>query len=78
MPGICNKNDETTVLAHLGGGGMGTKRSDLFAAFCCSACHDYVDGRAGKNNATLAELWHLHGVMRTQEIWLSEGLIKID
>ena len=78
LPGICNFNPATTVLAHLGGSGMGQKRSDLHGSFACSACHDAVDSRVrvGISNEQL-ELWHLHGMVRTQEIWEREGLIKI-
>jgi len=78
LPGVCNFNNETTVLAHLGGSGIGMKRSDLAASFACSACHDAVDSRVrvGISNEQL-ELWHLHGMVRTQEIWEREGLIKI-
>ena len=76
IPGVCNGNPETVVLAHLNGGGMGAKREDIHGAFCCSACHDVLDGRANSNyKPELLELWHHHGVMRTQEIWLREGLI---
>lgn len=45
IPGVCNHNNETVVLCHLGGAGMGTKNDDMFGAFGCSACHDVVDGR---------------------------------
>lgn len=78
LMGICNFNPETTVLAHLGGGGMGAKKPDIQAAFCCSSCHDALDGRANYliDKDTL-ELAHRQGVERTQDIWLREGLIKI-
>lgn len=77
LPGICNRNPETTVLAHLNGGGMGIKKSDIFAAFCCSSCHDEIDGRTMKLDRDHAELEHRRGVERTQEYWLRNGFIKI-
>ena len=43
--GACNGNPETTVFAHLGGGGMGMKSNDIHGAYCCSGCLDVVDGR---------------------------------
>lgn len=45
LPGVCNFNDETTVLAHLPSTakGMGTKSSDLHGVFACSSCHDAMD-----------------------------------
>lgn len=72
---ICNHNPETTVLAHLNGGGMGTKHSDLMAAFACSACHDEIDRRTMNFGAQYVRLAHLEGIMRTLQIWLDEGLV---
>lgn len=48
LPGICNHNPETVVLAHYRLAGMcgtGIKPSDLLGAFACSSCHDCIDGR---------------------------------
>lgn len=79
---ICNGNPETTVLAHCNGGGMGKKRLDIHAAYCCSACHSEVDRLPNINHLTkfddaikLLKFWE--GVFRSQEIMLKEGLIKI-
>lgn len=80
LPGICNFNPETTVLAHLNGGGMGTKKSDLLAAFCCSSCHDEIDGRTNISSVcehAFLELYFRKGVERTQEFWLQNGFITI-
>lgn len=81
IPGVCNGNPETVVLCHLGGGGMGTKRSDIHAAYGCSDCHDVVDGRNAALRRILPDgdlrLFFYEGVIRTQEIMLAEGLIKI-
>lgn len=77
LPYVCNRNNETVVLAHLGGGGMGFKKPDLFGAFSCSNCHDAVDGRVGTiYSKDELELMHRQGVERTQKIWLDEDLIK--
>lgn len=78
IPGICNFNPETVVLCHLNGGGSGTKHSDLFGAFGCSDCHSAVDGRI-KTEYSKAELdlMLLEAMVRTQKIWLDEGLVKI-
>ena len=78
IPGVCNGNPETTVLAHLPGGGMGRKRADIHGAYACSSCHDAVDGRLERRSLTAEYLsrCHLDGVIRTQEIMLGEGLIK--
>jgi hypothetical protein len=74
IPGHCNHNPETTVLCHLGGGGMGVKQHDLHAAFGCSDCHDVIDGRQrSRFTRTELKLFHLEGVIRTQQILISEG-----
>lgn len=48
IPGVCNGNPETTVLAHIRRGnvaGMGQKPPDLCGVWACSACHDVMDRR---------------------------------
>ena len=76
--GVCNGNQETTVLAHLGGGGMGMKQPDLFGAYCCSSCHDVLDGRVNSTyNRQTLQLWNLEGIIRTQRILLDKGLITL-
>ena len=79
IPGICNDNSETVVLAHYrlaGTCGTGLKPDDLQAAIGCSNCHDAIDGRI-KTDYTRDELRLLHaeGVFRTQAIWKNEGFI---
>lgn len=80
IPGICNGDAETTVLAHLNGGGMGMKRPDTSAAWACSSCHDAVDGRSSMNGVIYSDdeimLMFHEGVIRTQEQLISEGKIK--
>lgn len=81
IPGVCNHNSETVVLAHLNGGGMGMKTHDLHGAFCCSDCHDMLDGRVSRisHEYTGAELklMHYDGIKRTQDYWIANGLLKI-
>lgn len=61
----CNGGGETTVLAHLPdeSHGMGRKSDDLSAVFCCSACHDAIDGRGTgrvtQNELDAAREWYL-------------------
>jgi hypothetical protein len=77
IPGICNHDRETTVLAHLPSEtkGMGNKSHDFFAVFACSECHYHLD------NNRLSELdrlyFSLRALMRTWEIWVSLGLVFI-
>lgn len=76
IPGVCNYNPETTVAAHMNGGGMGRKVHDIFSARCCSSCHDAVDGRVACafNQPTLHGFF-IDGVLRTQQQLIDEGLI---
>ncbi|MBL5898554.1 DUF1364 domain-containing protein [Lelliottia amnigena] len=80
IPGYCNGNPETSVLAHYrmaGTCGKGCKPDDQQAAIACSGCHDVIDGRNNTNDYTHDELrlMHAEGVLRTQEIWRREGFI---
>jgi len=76
IPGHCNGDPSTTSFAHINGGGMGTKKSDLHGAYCCSDCHDAVDGRVRtKWSRNELELWHWQGVGRTQDILVEKGLL---
>ena len=78
IPGICNFNPETVVLAHLSGGGWGLKRDDHEAAYCCSKCHDALDGRRKTPySQTELKLMHYDGVMRTQKLLIEQGLIVV-
>ena len=87
MPNICNHNPETTIFAHINGGGMGMKQPDTEGAYCCSTCHDMLDGRAVNYAAMTAEqceyfnmslkLHHHEGAMRTRKILIDKGLIMI-
>jgi len=79
IPGVCNRNPETTVLAHLNGAGMGMKHGDMHGAYACSSCHDLVDARTTTTQYSKDELalMHLEGMVRTQKIMLDEGLILI-
>jgi uncharacterized CHY-type Zn-finger protein len=77
LPGLCNHNPETVVFAHLNGGGMGIKKSDLQGAYACFSCHDEVDRRTRMFSSDYAELCHRQGVERTQEILVIMGLLEI-
>lgn len=76
LPGICNGNRETVVLAHFrlsGLSGLGYKSPDLVGAWLCSACHTYVDSH--KDDRT--QLDFAKAVFRTQAKLLEEGEIGI-
>lgn len=80
IPGICNGNPETSVLAHYrlaGTCGTGIKPDDMQAAIACNCCHDAIDGRIKTPyNHDELRLMHAEGVMRTIAIWKREGLVK--
>lgn len=71
IPGACNYDPATTVLAHYrmaGICGVGQKPPDECGAWACSACHDFVDGRFSRHRTLMrweVDLYLLEGVMRT-------------
>ncbi|MGK0524555.1 MAG: hypothetical protein ACI92N_002194 [Pseudomonadales bacterium] len=79
IPGVCNGNPATTVLAHLNGAGVGCKHADHKAAYACSACHSWLDGgyvQSGYGRTT-RDLWHLESVIRTQDRLIEKGCIQV-
>jgi hypothetical protein len=79
IPGICNFNPETTVLAHYrlsGTCGTGIKPIDLIGSWACSDCHLAVDdGKSGYLREQL-DLMHLEGMVRTINALNKRGLLK--
>ena len=79
LPGVCNHNSETVVLAHIrmaGISGMGLKADDLLGAWACSACHDAIDRRSHTElERDYVRLAHLEGMVRTIAQLRSEGLV---
>ena len=80
IPGVCNFNSETVVLAHIrvaGVSGMGLKSPDLLGAWACSNCHDEIDGRTHTSGLSRDELRlaHYDGMARTIMQLHKEGLI---
>lgn len=82
LPNVCNFNPETTVLAHFrlaGTCGTALKPPDLLGAWCCSSCHDEVDGRTHKLGAgaiVTTKLYFAEGVMRTIQQLITRGKLK--
>jgi len=78
IPGVCNHNPETVVLAHLNGGGMSMKHQNIHGSYCCSDCHDVVDSRA-KSSYSKEEikLMLLEGMVRTQTLMIKNGILKL-
>jgi hypothetical protein len=76
IPGACNFNPETTVLAHIpcGHKGVGIKGPDMIAVFACSGCHDAIDGRS-RVEVDASDL--LRALAETQIRWIELGLMTI-
>lgn len=82
LPFICNYNSETTVYAHINGvrfgHGISKKSSDIHGAYCCSNCHDAIDGRTkSKYSKTELKLAHYEAVIETQLKLIQKGLIDL-
>lgn len=80
IPGVCNHNPETTVLAHLNGGGMGMKAPDWQGAYCCSACHSWLDGGWTNDDCATRRIRdnaHYEAVFRTQALLIEQGLLEV-
>lgn len=79
LPGICNHDAATTVLAHIripGVSGIGLKADDALGSWSCSACHDAVDRRSHLDlERDYVKLAHLEGVARTIAVLRREGHI---
>lgn len=58
---------------------MGVKKRDIFGAFCCSDCHDVLDGRVSANHPfftrTEIKLMHYEGMERTQNKLIEMGVL---
>lgn len=81
IPGVCKPapENETTIPAHINGGGMGMKQSNIHIAYCCSACHDWLDrGWVHDKRSEIRadrDLLHLEAVIRTQIIMIEDGIL---
>jgi len=75
VPGVCNGNQQTVVLAHYrlaGVSGMGIKGPDVIGAYACSACHAHIDSH--HDDAT--KVMHLEGMVRTINLLVKAGHLR--
>ena len=88
IPGVCKPapENETTVLAHLNGYGMGGKHLSIHGAYACAECHAWLDGgytsdsyfmQSEESPRTIAKFYHLEAVIRTQQIMVKEGILEL-
>ena len=88
LPGICNRNPETTVLCHAPhpDKGRGKKGPDTWAAYGCSDCHDEMDGRTWRvdwkqkkyvyDGVPMGKVFFWHSAIReTQRRLIKKGLM---
>lgn len=77
IPGVCNYDPTTTVMAHSNksrhGKGLGIKAHDCFVALACSNCHSVVDGhhRTTYTKADIDMFWQ-NGFEKTL-LWAFEN-----
>jgi hypothetical protein len=80
---ICNYNPETIVCCHSNesddGKGGRIKAEDIYIAYGCAACHDFVDGRIQRSLwAEVTRKEYLdRGIKRTWKRLIEKGIIKI-
>lgn len=80
IPGVCNFDAATTVLAHFRMVEIrydDGKPPDLIGAWACSNCHDAVDRRRYMDlDFDFVRLAHLEGMARTQAKLIEQGMVK--
>lgn len=81
--GVCNGKNETVVWAHANGlasgRGVWLKPNDLSGAYACSACHAVYDRTVPAKHIDYSqvEIDFFHGHLRSLQILINEGLVKI-
>jgi hypothetical protein len=77
LPGVCNRNPATTVLAHRDRAGMGMKQHDFRAMNLCSSCHDVYDMRV-PSEFSLRQLRMMFDDVWPRQIewWFRNGFLK--
>jgi hypothetical protein len=79
VPGVCNFDDATTVLAHAPFvGRYGSRDHWWWSSYLCSSCHDLLDDRTMHKctNQEKAVIW-FSAVHETQEKLIDKGLMEI-
>ncbi|MDQ6968715.1 MAG: DUF1364 family protein, partial [Mariprofundaceae bacterium] len=58
--------------------GMGLKSADVNACFCCSKCHDVLDGRVPNDDWHSNKEWYMRRAQyRTLKRWVEMGMVVI-
>lgn len=80
LAGICNFNQETTVLAHIrraNVAGRGQKPTSTCAIWACSSCHDCIDGRTEfRLMLPLSEMPRMELEALATRLWLDSDILS--
>ena len=78
--GLENPNGDLLCLAHSNaledGRGAYHKSNDLYGAYLCAPCHDWVDGRRGALSKEDKRKYHSTAWVKTMRWWINNGHIK--
>ena len=86
IPGVCNRDPETTVFCHEPkGSGLSMKWPDTEGCYGCSDCHDLDDGRTKQKNARQGRIFSRQDILvmyyeaarRTRILLIDMELIKL-
>lgn len=78
IPGVCNNDTSTVIAAHSNfgedGKGASQKADDIFVAFSCFRCHQWLD----ESHASIDEKYYLfnRGFKRTLRRLLDKWVLK--
>lgn len=76
LPGICNRDPNTTVLAHIKHGWYGSiKPPDIIAVHACSACHDAMDRRRRDVSVEEVDLAVLRGLCEMLAFYVKKTIV---
>lgn len=76
LPGICNRDPSTTVLAHVKQGWYGSiKPPDIIAVHACSACHDAMDRRRRDVSVEDVDLAVFRGLCEMLRFYVEEDIV---
>lgn len=81
IPGVCNRNPDTTTLCHLheepGDCLRPHKKNDVVAAFGCSSCSTVMTRQAGRISRESWLYYATRGMVLTWGRWIEIGMISI-
>jgi hypothetical protein len=74
---VSGGQNETTIWAHIGGGGMGRKMNDIHGFYCCFECHELYDARKPSDyEREWLDFLGYKAMVRSQEILLKEENVR--